>query len=360
MQNRNVRSVDCTTRLGGFGTNRAAVDQGPLWYGGMLARMTTGTIVLITMPYDQADIVKDFLDWHLDLGIDLILAVDGGSTDGTRDVLEEYASTGRVVWFPLPDRDMTRYSIADELAALARDRYHADWIIYADVDEFVCTNGRPVRAVLAEAELEGVTRLDIPRRTMTGPMIPPGRRATEVLTLRIDRTAVPTAEEQLGGELAMPFVFLEVGPHLALRAAALGAIGHGVHVAVTTWGKSGTSDLYILHYAIRGYADFRHKVRNTEKWLADNPHLNPGWGWHWRRWIRLEKEGRLRQDYEQQFVSADRAEKLLRDGSCVVDTTIATWLGDRRNQRDEDVRQWPGWVQRVIRAVRPAARSATH
>ena len=107
--------------------------------------MTTGRIVLITMPYDQVDIVGDFLDWHLDLGIDLILALDGGSTDGTREVLEKYASTGRVVWFPLPERDMTKYSIADELAAMARDRYQADWIIYADVDEFVCTHGKSLR-----------------------------------------------------------------------------------------------------------------------------------------------------------------------------------------------------------------------
>src|SRR4029079_18493573 len=60
--------------------------------------MSRSEIALITMPYDQADIVEDFLDWHLDLGIDLILALDGGSTDRTRDVPTPGPSTKTVVY----------------------------------------------------------------------------------------------------------------------------------------------------------------------------------------------------------------------------------------------------------------------
>jgi hypothetical protein len=180
------------------------------------------------------------------------------------------------------------------------------------------------------------------------------------LTLRIDRTVLPTAEQQISWDFTVPFVFLEVGGHVAVRASAIGGFGFGgFHVATTTWGKSATSDLYILHYAIRGYEELRQKVRNTEKWIADNPHLPLGWGWHWRRWIRLEKDGRLREDYEQQFVSPERATELLRDGTCAVDTTIASWLGGRRTRTGAGARQWPGWLQRVVGALSPAGRSAT-
>ena len=64
--------------------------------------MTADKIVLITMPYDQVDILSDFLDWHLDLGIDLILALDGGSTDGTRDVLDKFTRDGTSRLVPAP------------------------------------------------------------------------------------------------------------------------------------------------------------------------------------------------------------------------------------------------------------------
>jgi hypothetical protein len=284
-------------------------------------------IVLITMPYDQGDILQDFLDWHLDQGVDLILAVDCGSTDGSRELLDQYAKSHSVEWFPLPDKDLRKYALGDEIAAMARDKHGADWIIHCDVDEFLCTTGADLRTILAEAEQNDVTMLTVPRRTMTGAPMEAGQRATEALTLRIDRTVEPTPEEQITWKLPAPFVFLEVGGHLAVRASALAEFGMGAHVATTTWGKHETSDqLYILHYAIRGFESLRAKVDNTAAWLNDNPHLPLGWGWHWRRWIRLNEEGRLREDYDQQFVTAERAQALVQDGTCVVETTIADWI----------------------------------
>jgi hypothetical protein len=294
--------------------------------------MPTGKIVLVTVPYDQGDILRDFLDWHLELGIDLILATDGGSTDGSRDVLEEYRKTGRVLWSPLPERDLTKYAVGDELASRARDEHGAAWIILCDVDEFLCTTGADLQTILAEAERDGLTLLTIPRRTMTGPPLQPGQRATQSLTLRIDRTVEPTAEEQVSWNLPAPFAFLEVGGHLAIRASAFARYGPGAHVATTTWGKSGTNDqLYILHFAMRGFDSLCVKVANTKAWLDQNKHLPLGWGWHWRRWIHLQEEGRLREDYDQQFVSPERARQLVEEGECV----------DGR----------PNWMQRLARTL---------
>ncbi len=289
-------------------------------------------IVLFTAPFDQGDILKDFLDWHLHLGVDLILAVDHGSTDGSRELLDQYSKTHPVVWFPLPQRDLTKYSPADELAAIARDRYQADWLIHCDVDEFLCTRGADLRTILAQADKDGYTLLSVPRHGMTGAPLQVGQRATQGLTLRVDRQSEPTYEEQISGNLPAPFVFVKIAGHLVVRASALKEYGAGAEIATTTWGASGTSDqLYILHYPIRGFESLRTKVEHTADCLDENRHLPPGWGWHWRRWIRLYDEGRLKDDYDQQFVSPARAEELVREGICVVDDTIATWIA--KNQR---------------------------
>jgi hypothetical protein len=292
--------------------------------------MQKGKIVLFTAPADQGDILQDFLDWHLDLGVDLILAIDHGSTDGSRDLLDQYAKTHPVKWYPVPEKDLRKYSPADEMAALARDRFDADWIIHCDADEFLCTGGADLRTILNEAEANDVTLLTVPRRTMTGPPLQPGQRATQVLTLRIDRTVEPTPEQQISWNLPVPFVFLDVGGHVIVRASALAEYGMGAHVATTISGKSRISDrLYILHYAVRGFETLLTKVHNTAGYLDANKHLPLGWGWHWRRWIRLKEQGRLREDWEAQFVSPERARELLRDGTCVIDDTVASWLASR-------------------------------
>lgn len=320
--------------------------------------MRKDKIVLFTAPYDQGDILQDFLDWHLDLGVDLILALDHGSTDGTRELLDQYSRSHPVEWFPVRERDITKYSPADELAALARDRYKADWIIHCDADEFLCTGGADLRTILAEAERDGITMLNVPRRTMTGPLLQVGQRATQLLTLRIDRTIEPTAEEQVSWNLPAPFVFLDVGGHLVVRASALARYGAGAHVATTTWGESGTDErLYILHYAVRGFESLLAKVHNTAAWLDQNTHLGPGYCWHWRRWIHLNKEGRLRDDYDQQFVSAERAQQLVREETCVVDTTIADWIA--KNQQTSHRRgKISSWMQRFSTTMSPFKRLA--
>jgi len=309
-------------------------------------------IVLFTAPADQGDILQDFLDWHLDLGVDQILALDHGSSDGSRELLERYATTRRVAWFPIGERDISKYSPADELAALARDKYGADWIIHCDADEFLCTTGRDLRTVLDQARDRGITLIDVPRRTMTGPALQAGQPATRALTLRIDRTVVPTAEQQVTWDLPAPFVFLDVGGHLIVRADAFARYGAGAHAGATTYGTSATVDeLYILHYAMRGYESLRMKVRNTESWLQANQHLAPGLCWHWRRWIHLAEAGLLREDYDRQFVSDERARELVAQGICTVDATVASW----RARREEAERGGRGLRNRITRIAKAAA-----
>ena len=74
-------------------------------------------------------------------------------------------------------------------------------------------------------------------------------------------------------------------------------------------------------------------MRNAARWFEDNKHLEPWWGWHWRRWIRLEQAGRLREDYDDQFVSPSRAQQLVRQGTCSIDETVASWIRQQRLER---------------------------
>ena len=309
--------------------------------------MAVGKIVLITVPYDQGDILPDFLDWHLELGVDMIVAQDGGSTDGSREILEQYSKTQQVDWFPLAERDMSKYNIGDSMARMAIDMYGADWIILLDVDEFLCTRGPDLRSVLSDAERADVSVLNIRRHAMTGSPIAPGQRATQALTVRVDRVASPSHEQMMSGELPAGFLFVAVPGHLAVRGSAFSRYGPGAHAVETLWGSNETTEqLYILHYALRGFGELETKVRNIAAWFEDNKHLAGLWGWHWKRWLRLHEQGRLREDYNNEFLSPERAAELIREGVCSIDDTIATWLAHREAKTNQR-RGLPDSIKRI-------------
>jgi hypothetical protein len=81
----------------------------------------------------------------------------------------------------------------------------------------------------------------------------------------------------------------------------------------------------ILHLPIRSYAAFQKKIECGIGYYAQNPELGPGTGWHWRRWIDLFRAGRLREEYESQFLDREIAMSLLSEGRVEPETRLAGW-----------------------------------
>jgi hypothetical protein len=304
--------------------------------------MRTSKIVLAVHVLDNADVLRDYLAWYRDLGVDLVVANDFGSTDGSQDILEEFARQGLVQWSYHASKKARDSSPSDRLTERAREQYGAEWVILCDTDEFLTVEG-DLRSFLERAEREDASVVNIDCLNMTGPPLAAGQSALEQLTLRIDRTVIESPEQQLSGELSVPYIFLRHPPKTIVRARAFVSYAAGGHSAETASGRSVEyPGLRFLHYPIRSYDALQTKVGHTITWFNENPHLQdwPRWGWHWRRWIRLQQAGLLREDHDNQFVTPARAAELLRDGTCSVDDTVARWIGQRRQAR----RGWPGRI----------------
>ena len=293
--------------------------------------MENDKIILVTSIYDQADILEYYLEWYLDLGVNFIIAQDLGSSDGSQDVLDRFARSRQLTWFTLPERNSLKYVSGPALATMARGLYDAEWIIQCDADEFLAPQGRDLRSILRDAKKDEFTVLNVACFNMTGPPLGPAQNALQTRTWRIERPITETHEHQLSGEIPVPYIFMRHPPKTIVRASTFVAYGPGTHGATSAWGRNGeVPDLRFLHYPIRGFDKFEKKIRNTTAWLEDNPHLEAEWGWHWRRWIRLAQNGRLRQDYESQFTSPARAQELVRDGVFSKDETISNWINSKQ------------------------------
>jgi len=84
---------------------------------------------------DEADLVEDWLKYHLALGVDQLIVTDHRSVDGTSDVLAGYAGD-RVRVIREDAHEMRQAEWVTRMARLAATDHGVDWVIHSDADEF--------------------------------------------------------------------------------------------------------------------------------------------------------------------------------------------------------------------------------
>jgi hypothetical protein len=95
-------------------------------------------IVMTLVVRDEEDILETNLRYHLNQGVDFVIAVDNGSRDGTLDILRRYEDSG-LLYLIQDDSDEVKRMQGRWLtraARLAATEFGADWVIHDDADEF--------------------------------------------------------------------------------------------------------------------------------------------------------------------------------------------------------------------------------
>ena len=77
---------------------------------------------------------KEWIEWHLKLGVDKFYIYDNESTDNTKQVLQPYIESGIVEYQYFPGR---RRQLAAYDDCFERHRFETRWIAVIDIDEFI-------------------------------------------------------------------------------------------------------------------------------------------------------------------------------------------------------------------------------
>lgn len=83
---------------------------------------------------DEGPYFKEWIDWHLGVGVEKFYIYDNGSTDNTREVLAPYIEKGIVEYVDFPGYRMQLAAYDD---CLKRHRFDSRWIAFIDLDEFM-------------------------------------------------------------------------------------------------------------------------------------------------------------------------------------------------------------------------------
>lgn len=119
-------------------------------------RRVLGSVWLIAVVRDEADVIEEFVTHHLGQGLDRLLVADNGSQDGTDSMLEALArSDARITLLDDRARGFHQGAKLTHLAHLAW-RAGADWVVPADADERWVGATDTVPATLADARRQGL------------------------------------------------------------------------------------------------------------------------------------------------------------------------------------------------------------
>jgi len=256
---------------------------------------------------DEADIVDAQIAYHLNAGVDFVIASDHESRDGTTEILEAYARKGHLLRIPVAG-EVRESSWRTHMARLAATDFGADWVINTDADEF----WMPRRGTLKE------TLAAVPERfgivwALSRHFVPRPDDGAFFAERMIARLSAPAAIN----DPASPY-----RPHLkaAHRADPGIVVGFGSHTVSTPrweplhhWHPAD-----VLHFPFRSREQWERKgVRRAR---GDKP-LG-----QYVRALQAKEEGRSADRYGDLVVDDATLERGLVERSLVMDTRLRDLL----------------------------------
>ncbi|MFA6149240.1 MAG: methyltransferase domain-containing protein [bacterium] len=288
-------------------------------------------LVMTLLVRDEADIVRNNILFHLNSGVDHIVVTDNNSCDGTVEILEEFVREGVVDLIHQPEHGYHQGRWVTSMAAFARDKLGADWIINADADEFWNAQAGDLKSLIAG---KNGNVLFANRRNML-PSFSTNDSSNPLTSNLLAVIRSLRSKEQM-------LTLLDCGsPKAFFSASGMREVLQGNHNVIIDGERREEycPELCIFHYPIRSFNHFERKVANGGAAYANSPDLPSNLGSHWRHWYELQRSGKLKEVYDEIVIPEKRREELSRVGLLAVDLRLAELvsnefvrLGDSQNE----------------------------
>jgi hypothetical protein len=264
-------------------------------------------LVMTLLVRDEADIVDAQIAFHLDAGVDFVVATDNRSEDATTEILERHAREGHLHLIREPGDDLRQTEWVTRMAQLAATDFGADWVLNTDADEFWWPRGGDFRALFSTiperfGAIRGAWRNFVPRPD-------DDRFFAERMTARLCTPSFhphPLSTHFKTAHRGVPDVRVGRGNHEAFGAGL---------VALRGW-----YPIEILHFPVRS---LRHCMRKyVTQFVALERNAEKGIPGHMAEAYEAYRAGRLEEFYAPLVVSDDDLAHGVEQGDLAVDTRL--------------------------------------
>lgn len=270
------------------------------------------TLYMTLLVKNEEELLEQNLIFHKQMGVDGFIVTDNNSTDRTPGILRKYQEKGwikEIIHEPATNYQQKKW--VDRMVWRAKTVFHADWVINADADEFWYTSSGCLKNELA-CTSSNVLKCSIRN------MYPEEGKSFDKWKYVVD--TVTDIEKY---NLSPYSLFGRQIPKVMHRTKGYIQISMGNHKVTMFPKRTGTSDVHIYHYNIRGRSQFLEKMINGGKQLEQNPSKHGGR--HWRYFYALYKEGKLNEEYDR-VIGINVFDRLQADGYIHEDSTMADYF----------------------------------
>jgi len=263
-------------------------------------------LVMTLLARDEADIVDEQIKFHLNAGVDFVIATDNLSQDGTTEILESYAKAGQLHLIREDGEYLQQAEWITRMGRLAATEFGADWVIHSDADEFWWPRGDSLKEVLASIP----SRYGIVRALLRHfvPRPEDGSSFAERMTVRMSTSAPINDPRSLFRpnlkiiHRADPTVNVSIGAQRLIDSP---------FVPLRGW-----YPIEFFHFPVRSLEQCERKYSHQQTGPGQTP--SP----YYDRVRSLIDEGRLEEVYGSLVVGDDALEQGLEEGSLVVDIRL--------------------------------------
>lgn len=285
-----------------------AIVELPFFFG----KVSRPLVCMTLLVKNEEDILEQNLIFHKEKGVDFFIVTDNNSTDRTPEILRKYKEKGWIKEIIEEKATDYRQKIwVDRMVWRAKTVYNANWVINADADEF----WYPASGSLKEALQK--TSANVIKCSMKCVYPEENKRLEEW------KYTVDPVEDIAAYDLSRYSLFARQIPKVMHRTKGYIQISMGNHKVAMFPKRTGTSDVHIYHYNIRGRSQFLEKMINGGKQLEQNPSKHGGR--HWRYFYVLYKEGKLNEEYDR-VIGTNVFDRLQADGYIHEDSTMADYF----------------------------------
>jgi ribosome biogenesis protein Nip4 len=280
-------------------------------------------LIMTLVIRNEETMLEKNIRFHHAMGVDGFIVTNHNSTDKTAEILEKLKNEGLVL--EILYKDIPNYQQAlwvNQMIKLAKHKYHANWVINADADEFYYSKDLDLKTSIYKYSKNGINALFVDSN-MSFPQNIENIFENKYWCTKSFQEFEKETFKITDDKKFANFIYKPICPKIIHATKRFISISMGNH-KVKMWNLKQVpcSEIILYHYNIGTYKNFEAKVL---RWLDSAKTMKSGNGEHVKEMVELYKAGRLKERFDD-FYGNETREFLTDLGMVTIDKSVYNFL----------------------------------